>query len=522
MAMMIGVCLLLVWLGGAVLSASVSGRRFQGLHFLAYSVALGVMALAVLGVLVVSLPTPYMWNARIGLAAVVLLPAWSWVRHRLWLQLGSGGWRRVLIVAAAWYGLAAAALFATSLPVHLSQPLPDGAYVIKNDHLHVRLQAAMGDFPADNYIPFVVGEFLLRDIQFANERPLMPGQELSNRPILMSLVYLPFRAALDPPPRQTAELSRFQYVGQSWPDGGQFGDDSSFRGFLCIALVLNATILLGAALLLERAGITGLALPLALLVMISSPYFLGQTLFTWPKSLAAFFVLVAGVAMLEGHRSWVVGLLLGLAYWAHPYALAFGLGFIGLLLWRERNDPVLRRGLLPFAATLFACVLLWWLWSQWYLQIPTDLVSQNVGSASAMDAVLARLVNLRNSFLPWDGSVPSAAQVAQMAILGLVGATGIVWLPMALAGGWESLRRWPLATALLLALPSACLIGVFGMATLPAMHGLQPVAVVLWVLSLWWGRRRLPRPVFLVLLLAQLAINLILLSIHASAMAGAA
>jgi len=498
-----------------------SGRRFRGLGFLAFAVGFGVLGVALLGVAVVSLPTTYAANARLGLALCVILPLWPWYRHRLWRHLYAHGWRRVAMAGAGWYLLAALALLATQLPVRLSQPLPDGAYVIKNDHLHVRIQAMVGDFPADNYIPFVAGEFLLRDVQFANERPLMPGQELSNRPILMSLVYLPFRAFLAAPPRQDSELPRFQYVGASWPDVGRFGDDGSFRSFLCVALVLNAALLLGAALLLERAGIRGTAFGLALLVLVSNPYYLGQTLFTWPKSLAAFYLLLGGAALLNGHRTWVVGLLMGMAYWSHPYALAFGLGMAAFLLWRERDDPVIRRGLLPFAVAFSASVALWWGWSQWYLQIPTDLVSQNIGSNSAVEAVMVRVINLRNAFLPWDGGWSSPDQIARKSILGLAGAVGVLWLPQAMAGGFLVLRWRPVEVLLLLALPSACVIGVFGTVTMTGMHGLQAIGVVLWVLALWWTRQRVPRAAFFALLWAQLVINLAFLAIRASAAADA-
>lgn len=42
-------------------------------------------------------------------------------------------------------------------------------------------------------LKIAVTEFLLRNISFRKERPLLPANEVSNRTILMSLVALPFR-----------------------------------------------------------------------------------------------------------------------------------------------------------------------------------------------------------------------------------------------------------------------------------------------------------------------------------------
>lgn len=94
----------------------------------------------------------------------------------------------------------------------------------------------MGNFPADNYIPFVAEEFLARGISFAREHPLIPGQEVLNRPILLALAVVPFRVAFSPPPRQSGLLPQFPYAGMKYPDTVIFMESPGYREFLDVSI----------------------------------------------------------------------------------------------------------------------------------------------------------------------------------------------------------------------------------------------------------------------------------------------
>ena len=99
---------------------------------------------------------------------------------------------------ALWGLLLVLSLGLLHMDVRLPEPLPDGLYVFKTHTPNVKIQY-LTSLPADNYIPFAVAEFFLRGVSFKKERPILPANEVSNRTILMSLVALPFRAALGAP-----------------------------------------------------------------------------------------------------------------------------------------------------------------------------------------------------------------------------------------------------------------------------------------------------------------------------------
>ena len=58
-----------------------------------------------------------------------------------------------------------------------------------------------------------MAEFFLRGVSFEKERPIMPGNEVSNRTILMSLAACHFEPPLVPN-TTTRELGTFNYVGR--------------------------------------------------------------------------------------------------------------------------------------------------------------------------------------------------------------------------------------------------------------------------------------------------------------------
>jgi hypothetical protein len=100
---------------------------------------------------------------------------------------------------------------------------------------------------------------------------------------------------------------------------------------------------------------------LALVLGVSTPFLMADLRFTWPKLLAASFVLLAGLYVVE-RRSFRGGLLAGLGYLAHPSGL-LGLSAIGLLsLWPLKGARLWRpnlRAALLLVAGLAVCVVGW-------------------------------------------------------------------------------------------------------------------------------------------------------------------
>jgi hypothetical protein len=92
---------------------------------------------------------------------------------------------------------------------------------------------------------------------------------------------------------------------------------------------------------------------LAGLVAAMNPYVFTHVFFTWPKMLAAYFVLVHWLLVRERRLPLVAGLFAGLAYLAHPLAGLFVLPTLVVLLVRN-----VQRGLIAVGATL--CVVAPW------------------------------------------------------------------------------------------------------------------------------------------------------------------
>jgi len=435
---------LAIWALSSILFVGVAGlkicrARLAGLELLSFSAGFGVLIHGLIGLTIALAP------AKQVTARVLFLVIWGAAAAGLWWRRTGGsdsrgklpGWReagvRPTVAILVFFIVSCVSL--THLQIRFPRVLPDGPYVFKEHTLPVKLQVLTGGLPVDNYIPFVVQEYFLRDISFVREHPIVPGQEVSNRTILMTLATTPFRAALESPPRYETPLPRFDYVTQTWPDAGVFMEGNGFRRFLAVGIVLNALVLLGAALVISAHGPRTLLIP-GLLLLVTSPFYLSQTIFTWPKSLAAFFLLLALHALARRKSSIWVAATGALAYHSHPYAAVFLLGFgchyAARALWkRDRSEW---RQLAYFGVTAGLALAPWFVWTRLVLPLPSDLIAQNLagrGIDSLPGHLWVRVVNLGEAFVPGMLSVASleAVSLFRAAIMCLPGLLGLVVLP---------------------------------------------------------------------------------------------
>lgn len=496
---------------GCAAALGISRRRLEGRQLLAYGIAAGIVLHALMGLIVAAFPYNYRQPAAVALMLSVNASAWwYWHSASIVKRLLVGGRWQINTMLAAWGALSLLAILATFLPVRLPQPLPDPMYVLKRDHLHVRMQALTGGLPADNYLPYAVSEYFLRDIQLSQERPLLPGQEISNRPVLMALAVIPFRASLDPPPQHQGRLPRMNYVGISWPDAGAIGEDRYFRPFLTVASVLNASVLMAFMLILLELGLSRRYVLAGLLLLCSSPYILNQTIFTWPKMLAATFAILAAHAILFRRNFVLAGVLAALAYWSHPYAIviAFSLGLCALAgdgLSRIRLRPAFMYGL-----SFSAAVLPWFLWSRLYLEIPSDLVQQNLGQGSTwIDLIWVRVMNFYTTLAPnYLSSYPfDGEKFLQGSLVSLTGIVGLLFFLQSYAGCWKYRTEHRELVMFAIVIPAVLLIGVFGIPAVPALHGFQAVGPLVLALGLKWMEAEWKPGRLWLLVFAQLAIN---------------
>jgi len=387
--------------------------RSQGMPFVGVSVALGILIHALIGFLVSG------FGDAKQAAAVSLLALANMTSLAVILRLARGRLitdpnlpTHLCVAAVAWFSLTAIATVGSRIatkPDSYASPL----YVFKTDVLSTRIQAITGPLPCDNALPHVVAEFLLRDISFKAERPIMPGQEVTNRPFLMSFVVVPFRAAFDAPPLHYGRLGRFQYVGTDWPDISPLLSDDTYSQFLAIAMLLNATLIVGVLWVLSLARLPPSIVALAVAAFMTSHFVLNQTLFTWPKSFCAYWVIAALMAVWRPRAvspfatmrlpdAAIAGACLGVAYWCHPLALVFAASLFLVQAWAVVRYQTRRvaETLLVTSTSFAAIIAPWVIWSRLVVCIPSDLLAQNLRRGPIWQECYVRLCNIYHVVVP--------------------------------------------------------------------------------------------------------------------------
>ncbi len=405
------------------------------------------------------------------------------------------------------------------VPITFPTTLIDGPYIYKTHNVHVKIQALTGTMPVDNYLPHIVSEYLLRGISFTTEHPIVPGQEVSDRPILMPLVVVPFRAAFDPPPLQVGPMPRFKYVGVDWPDGSIFGADRIYRQFLAVAIALNALLMLSAALLFKRFGSGRIQVAGCLLILLN-PYFISQTLFTWPKDLAAFFVLLAFYCL--EFRKWPIaaGLLLGCGYLSHPLGLIYAASIGLYLVIRAVTKKISYLSVARFGTAFVVAVAPWFLWTKLALRVQDDLLQQNTHFEMGVETVL--WVRIHNGYEFIGARMMelypfNADAFAQLSIFCLPGVVGLLFTWYAYRELLEGPPDKPLIVIAGVIVPVMLILSIFGTPSAAAtLNGGQVVSTLLILLALIHVAKRFTARTFWALVSVQLLFDGSLLCVRAS------
>jgi hypothetical protein len=445
-------------------------------------------------------------DAHGSVAALLLLPALGLAGCTVWFL------RRDLIeawpIAAMAAGVAAFGLLFLVMLDPAPFPTPDGPYVYKDPTLAVEVQRWSGDLPPDNLLPTAVAAFLVDDVDFRRHRPIMPGQEVTNRtvgaPLLISAV---MRLGDDPFPKDS--VGRFDYVGSSWPDVRTHLTSARERLGLSIGIMLNALIVL------PIGGLAHVAIrnrKLALLttgVLVASPLLVVQTFFTWPKAATAFGVLTALLAVVAADRpsgdlrgDMAIGFFCALAGWMHPMGFLFVPAVIAVGMVRGPLRPVAPVARSAGIRVLTIGVLLapWFIWKWWLIRIPSDLLQQNNSGSGLLGQVGVRA---RNAAALYDTGLFDAfaatdlAQSWRMLTTTAWGAAGslVILVPFCFLPGPSAEDQTTRRLLVLFAgLGALAVTGVFGIPQPLAVHGfiaVIPVAVIAAVGSAtaFWSER---------------------------------
>ena len=124
----------------------------------------------------------------------------------------------------------------------------------------------------------------------------------------------------------------------------------------------------------------------------------------------------------------------------------------------------------------------WFIWSRLWLQIPSDLVAQNLLQAGQrwIDFAWVRSLNLVATLAPLHLQIYpyEAAAVFRSASVNLCGAMGLI-PALFLLRDWIKRPGYHLTVAAFpILLPALLLVAIFSGPAIPAVHGLQPLVVM--------------------------------------------
>lgn len=240
-------------------------------------------------------------------------------------------------------------------------------------------------------------------------------------------------------------------------------DAQGFMAYRLAMMVFACTAFVSLWDLTRRLAGTAAA-RFAVLLAATTPFLVDEVWFTWPKLLAASFVLMAGICVIET-RPLRAGLLTGLGYLMHPVAL-LSLPALGLLaLWPLRN-PRLRRPRLRDLALLalgIGLFLLAWrlLNGSHYTQSGFLEYLGHAGPETGPGParwLVFRLESAANTLIPLllpfasagngeinvaGGTSPGSIHFFFQYWTGLPFGIGIVFFPLLLVSLWRAARLWP-------------------------------------------------------------------------------
>ena len=276
-------------------------------------------------------------------------------------------------------------------------------------------------------------------------------------------------------------------------------DPQGFMAFRLAMVTFSCTVLLSLWQLVRQLG-GARAARLAVLLGVGTPFLFADLWFTWPKLLAASFVLLGAILLFE-RRPLRGGLAVGVGYLMHPSALIGLSALLPLALWPLRGANWRRPRLLPAALLALgagAFVLFWRLVNgDNYIQegFLEYVVAANPDYHPPLsDWLYFRVNSLADTFVPLylpvfqgddisintdGGGSPAVVHFFFQPWTSFPFAFAIVFLPMLLSSLWKALRRWPWGVTATILVPAAVFAVYWG----ASRSGMLREGMQSWVLA---------------------------------------
>lgn len=276
-------------------------------------------------------------------------------------------------------------------------------------------------------------------------------------------------------------------------------DPQGFMAFRLAMVTFSCTVLLSLWQLVRMLG-GRRAARFAVLLGVGTPFLFADLWFTWPKLLAASFVLLGAIFLFE-RRPLRSGLSVGVGYLMHPSALIGLAALVPLALWPLKEASWRRPRLLPailLAAGAGACLLFWRLINgEHYLQesfFEYVYAAYPEGRPPLGDWLWFRANSLADTYLPlylpvfqgddisinqFGGGSPAVVHFFFQPWTSFPFAFAIVFLPMLLSSLWKAFRRWPWPFTATILIPAAAFTVYWG----ASRSGMLREGMQSWVLA---------------------------------------
>jgi len=212
----------------------------------------------------------------------------------------------------------------------------------------------------DNYVPYRQAQFFVNESDPGKDSFIDEwGVHFFQRTPLMGAVTASYLTALN-------DRTPIDY---SWSNTAK-DTDNTYAKFQIIAQTLNAIFIIPAFYLIWKF-FGKKAATISTFFIIPSQFFLYNSIFTWPKSLVAFFILLTWLMLREKELRYVIlaGIASGLAYLAHDLAVLY-IGATAFVLITQRRWKFL----LAYVGTTTLFMLPWLFISSFIYKKPSSFI----------------------------------------------------------------------------------------------------------------------------------------------------